>query len=55
MVNGLKECSVRDTQGDSTKFKDATSFANPTAFQGFSIAAMADDGAWHLEAIIALQ
>jgi prepilin-type N-terminal cleavage/methylation domain-containing protein len=45
MVNGLKECSVRDTQGDTTAFKDATSFANATAFQGFSLAAMADDGA----------
>lgn len=45
MVNGLKECSVRDTQGDTTAFADATSFSNATAFQGFSLAAMADDGA----------
>lgn len=45
MVNGLKECSVRDTQGDTTAFSEATSFANATAFQGFSLAAMADDGA----------
>ena len=40
MVNGLKECSVRETQGDSTAFTDATSFKSATAFRGFSIGQM---------------
>ena len=44
MVNGLKECSVRETQGDSTKFLDATSFKNETAFRGFKIGQMALSG-----------
>ena len=44
MVNGLKECSVRETQGDSTDFLDATSFKNETAFRGFNIGQMALSG-----------
>ena len=44
MVNGLKECSVRDTQGDSTDFLDATSFKNADAFRGFTIGEMTAAG-----------
>ena len=44
MVNGLKECSVRESQGDDVFFADATSFANVDAFRGFQLAQMADDG-----------
>ncbi len=44
MVNGLKECSVRENQGDTVAFLDATSFSNATAFRGFSLGQMAADG-----------
>ncbi len=44
MVNGLKECSVRETQGDSVLFSDATSFSNPTAFRGFVLGEMTLNG-----------
>ena len=44
MVNGLKECSVRETQGDSTNFSDATSFANVNAFRGFTLGQMTASG-----------
>ena len=44
MVNGLKECSVRESQGDAVGFANATSFANVDAFRGFQLAQMADDG-----------
>ena len=44
MVNGLKECSVRENQGDTVTFSSATSFANIDAFRGFQLGQMADDG-----------
>ena len=44
MVNGLKECTVREAQGDSITFGDAASFANIDAFRGFRLAQMAASG-----------
>ena len=40
MVNGLKECAVRDAEGDTTAWADAASFASASAFRGFSIRAL---------------
>ena len=37
LVNGVKECVVRDADNLSTDFTDAQSFATPTAFRGFTI------------------
>ena len=45
MVNGLKECAVRDAQDDSTLFSDATSFSNIDAFRGFRLGQMPVSGA----------
>ena len=39
LVNGVKECVVRSTDGKTTLFADAQSFASSTAFQGYSVAA----------------
>ena len=39
LVNGVKECVVRSTDGKTTLFSDAQSFASSTAFQGYSVAA----------------
>ena len=37
LVNGVKECVVRSTDGKSTEFATAQSFANGTAFQGYTV------------------
>ena len=37
LVNGVKECVVRSTDGKSTDFEEAQSFANATAFQGYTV------------------
>ena len=44
MVNGLKECSVLEAQGDQTNFDDAVSFKNVTAFRGFQLGQMLPAG-----------
>ena len=44
MVNGLKECSVLEAQGDNTDFSDAVSFANVDAFRGFQLQQMQQAG-----------
>ena len=38
LVNGVKECVVRDADNRSTDFTDAQSFATADAYQGYSIA-----------------
>ena len=38
LVNGVKECFVRDTDKKSTDFADAQSFATPDAFDGYLLA-----------------
>lgn len=37
LVNGVKECAVRDSDNKSTNFTDAKSFSNTTAFNGFTL------------------
>ena len=37
LVNGIKECVVRDADSKSTDFADAQSFANPNAYQGYTV------------------
>ena len=37
LVNSLKECAVRDAEGDTTKWNEVASNANDTAFRGFKI------------------
>ena len=37
LVNGIKECVVRDADNKSTAFDDAQSFANPTAYTGYTV------------------
>jgi len=37
LVNGVKECAVRDSDNKSTNFSDAKSYSNATAFNGFSL------------------
>ncbi len=37
LVNSLKECAVRDAEGDTTKWGEVASNANATAFRGFKI------------------
>ena len=44
MVNGLKECAVREVQGDTTAFANATSFSNIDAFRGFRLGQMPASG-----------
>ncbi len=56
MVNGLKECAVRDAEGEATTFGQAASFANATAFRGFQIRALTgtnqgNDSCFAVEAI----
>ena len=41
LVNGVKECVVRSTDGKTTNFSEAQSFASSTAFQGYIVAANA--------------
>ena len=43
MVNGLKECTVLEVQGDDTDFEDAASFSDTTAFRGFELGEMDED------------
>tara|TARA_B100000212_G_scaffold192636_1_gene145244 strand:- start:262 stop:756 length:495 start_codon:yes stop_codon:yes gene_type:complete len=45
MVNGLKECTVLEAQNDDTDFDDAASFANISAFRGFTLGEMSVSGA----------
>ncbi|MBO6972366.1 MAG: prepilin-type N-terminal cleavage/methylation domain-containing protein [Prochlorococcus marinus CUG1434] len=40
LVNGLKECAVRDAENLTTAWADAASFSNTSAFRGFTIRAM---------------
>jgi len=37
LVNGVKECAVRDSDNKSIDFTDAKSFSNANAFNGFSL------------------
>ena len=37
LVNGVKECVVRSADNKSTDFSDAQSFANASAYQGYTI------------------
>ena len=37
LVNGIKECFVREAEDKSTTFTDASSFKSPKAFRGFEI------------------
>ena len=39
LVNGVKECFVRDTDSETIAFIDAQSFINTTAFDGYTLAA----------------
>ena len=44
MVNGLKECAVKDAEGAAAadmQFADVASFADVNAFRGFTLAALA--------------
>ena len=40
LVNALKECAVRDAEGDTTVWASVASNANTTAFRGFTIRAL---------------
>ena len=40
LVNALKECAVRDAEGDTTLWASVASNANTTAFRGFTIRAL---------------
>ena len=45
MVNGLKECAVKDAEGAAAadmQFADVASFADVNAFRGFTLEALAD-------------
>ena len=44
LVNGVKECFVRDTDLQTTNFTDAQSFATADAFDGYTLAATTDGG-----------
>ena len=46
LVNGVKECFVRDTDNESIAFTDAQSFVNPNAFDGFTLAAGSTDNCY---------
>ena len=37
LVNGVKECAVRASDDKTTAFADAQSFANTTAFSGYTL------------------
>ena len=37
LVNSLKECAVRDAEGDTTAWADVAANANATAFRGYRI------------------
>ena len=37
LVNGIKECVVRAADNKSTSFSEAQSFANPSAYQGYTV------------------
>lgn len=41
LVNGIKECVVRAADNKSTDFVDAQSFANPGAYQGYTVGQLA--------------
>ena len=43
LVNGVKECVVRAADNKSTGFSQAQSYANPTAYQGYTITEGVDD------------
>ena len=43
LVNGIKECVVRDSDSNTTTFVKAQSFANPTAFKGYTIGKLTAD------------
>ena len=43
LVNGVKECVVRAADNNTTNFADAQSFANATAYQGYTITEGDDD------------
>ena len=45
LVNGLKECAVKDAEGAAAadmQFADVASFSDANAFRGFTLAALAD-------------
>ena len=45
MVNGLKECAVKDAEGapaTDMQFEDVASFADVNAFRGFTLSALGD-------------
>tara|TARA_Y100001978_G_scaffold200346_1_gene216441 strand:+ start:85 stop:600 length:516 start_codon:yes stop_codon:yes gene_type:complete len=42
LVNGIKECVVRDSDDEDTAFALAQSFANVNAFQGYTLSEGAD-------------
>ena len=47
LVNGLKECAVKDAEGAipaDMRFGDVASFSDPNAFRGFTLAALAANG-----------
>jgi len=37
LVNGIKECFVKQAENSNTTFSDAVSFTNTTAFRGFTL------------------
>lgn len=43
LVNGVKECVVRAADNKTTEFAQAQSYANATAYQGYTIREGADD------------
>ena len=43
LVNGVKECVVRAADNKTTNWAEAQSYANPSAYQGYTIREGADD------------